>query len=175
MAPRSKVEQMPPGDRDWLEKELVKRGFADYQELSELLKNRGYEISHAAVHRHGKKLERRLAAIKASTEAARQIAESVPDEKDQRSAAVISLVQTALFDALLDVMESQDADPEDQIKLLSSAAYAVGQVSKASVTQKKFESEVMAKLDALDKEAQKGQKRLDKETLAAVREALYGR
>ncbi|PIQ25403.1 hypothetical protein COW20_15185 [bacterium (Candidatus Blackallbacteria) CG13_big_fil_rev_8_21_14_2_50_49_14] len=177
MAKPSKIAIMPSEVREWLEKALIDRGFSGYKELEALMKDKGFDISHAAIHRHGQKLERRLSAIKASTEAARMIAQSAPDDADHRSAAVISLVQTELFEALLNLQDAEDADPGERVKLLSGAARAISEASRASVSQKRWEDEVKSKLSALEAQAQeqtKGKKRLDPETLRAVREALYG-
>lgn len=176
MAKRSKIQQMPVEVRQWLEKALIDRGFSDYKELEALMKDKGFNISHAAIHRHGQKLERKLAALKASTEAAKLIAESAPDDADHRSAAVISLVQTELFEALLNLQEAEDdsVDAAERIKLLSNAARAIAQASQASVNQKKWESEVRQKLQALEQEASAGKKNLDPVTLKYLIENLYG-
>ena len=176
MAKRSKIQQMPAEVRQWLEKALIDRGFSDYKELEALMKDKGFNISHAAIHRHGQKLERKLAALKASTEAAKLIAESAPDDADHRSAAVISLVQTELFEALLNLQEAEDdsVDATERIKLLSNAARAIAQASQASVNQKKWESEVRQKLQALEQEASAGKKNLDPDTLKYLIENLYG-
>lgn len=167
---------MPPDVRKWLEKALIDRGFSEYKDLEALMKDKGFNISHAAIHRHGQKLERKLAALKASTEAAKLIAESAPDDADHRSAAVISLVQTELFEALLNLQEAEDdsVDASERIKLLSNAARAIAQASQASVNQKKWESEVRQKLQALEKEASAGKKNLDPVTLKYLIENLYG-
>lgn len=148
MPQRSAVTQLPDEIRDALERELIERGFADYEALSQWLEQQGYEISKSALHRHGQKLERKLSAIKASTEAASLIAEAAPDDQDQRSAAVLSLVQTDLFEALLCLQEAEEADPAQRIKLLSRAGRAIADVSRASVSQKKWAQQVAAKLAA---------------------------
>jgi len=115
-----------------------------------------------------------MSAIKASAEAARLIAEAAPDAADEHSAAVIRLVQSALFEAMLKVREAEDADPAEQVKLLSQAARAVAEASRASIGQKKWAEEVKTKLDAIEREAGKAGRTLDAETLKAVREGLYG-
>ncbi|MBF2055096.1 MAG: DUF3486 family protein [Candidatus Sericytochromatia bacterium] len=177
MAPRSKIAQMPAEVRDWLNQALVDQGFSGYKELEALLKERGFDISHAAIHRHGQKLERKLSAIKASTEAARLIAESAPDASDHRSAAVISLVQTELFDALLNLQElEEEVDPVQRVKLMAGAARAIAEASRASMNQKRWENEVKNKLAALEAQAQKstGKSALDQATLDRVKEVLLG-
>ena len=72
------------------------------------------------------------------------------------------------------VTEADAADPADQVKILSQAARAIAEASRASIGQKKWADEVKQKLDALEAAGGKGEKKLDAETLKAVREALYG-
>lgn len=175
MPRRPKVATMPPAVRAWLERVLIDGSHAGYQALSELCHAKGVEISHSSIHRYDQRLQRTMAAIKASTEAARMIAQSAPDHADEHSAAVIRMVQSSLFDAMVRVREADDADPAEQVKLLAQAARAIAESSRASIGQKRWQDEVTAKLDALERAQQsKGGKQLDAATLKQVREALYG-
>ena len=103
MAKRSVIDQLPEAVRHEFERKLVENGFADYQALSEWLQQQGYEISRSAAHRYGQKVQRRFAAIKNSTEAARLIAEGAADEGDTRSEALMAMLQTELFEALVQI------------------------------------------------------------------------
>ena len=108
MAQRSTVELLPEDVRHALERRLAESGFSNYSELTDWLKSQGYEISRSAVHRFGQKVERRFASIKASTEAARLIAEGASDEGDTRSEALMAMLQTELFDAMVEIGEFDD-------------------------------------------------------------------
>lgn len=144
MPPRSKIQtQLPDELRKALERKLVDNGFADYKGLESWLAEQGYSISHAAIHRHGQELEQRLAMIKASTEAAEMITEAAPDAQDSRSAAVMSLVQTELFNVLLNLQAATTAeDMQNRVKMLSEAAKSIAQLSRASVNQKQWAEEI---------------------------------
>ena len=174
MPPRDKISQLPAEVRSEIDRLLIDRGFSGYEALEEqILEAHGIEVGKSTLHRYGQRLERRLSAIKASTEAAKAIADAAPDEADQRSAAVISLVQSDLFEAMISLREADDEDdPASRVKMLSQAARAIAEASRASVNQKKWSAEVRARLDALEENA--ADKRLDADTLRAVREALYG-
>jgi hypothetical protein len=176
MPRRDKISTLPPEVRQAIDKLLIARGFSGYEQLEALvLREHGVEVSKSSLHRYGSALQRKLDAIRASTEAARLIAQAAPDAADERSAAVISLVQSAMFDALLNLQEAEDqADPAERVKLLGAAARAMAEASRASIGQKKWADEVRARLDALEAAQGKGQRRLDADTLKAVREALYG-
>jgi len=68
MARRSSIDGLPEDVRRWLERALAENNFSGYQALEEMLRDKGYQISKSAIHRYGQKIERRFAAIKASTE-----------------------------------------------------------------------------------------------------------
>lgn len=149
MARRNSVGQLPLAVREWLDQELVEGNFSGYQLLEEALREKGFAISKSAIHRHGQKIERRMAAIKASTEAARLITESARDNQDARSEAVIALVQTELFESIINLQDAteEEIDPAERIGLLSSAAKNIATLSRASVNQKKFRLEEQARIE----------------------------
>jgi hypothetical protein len=148
---RSKVKQLPREIREWLDHTLAEKNFAGYEQLAGELEQRGYAISKSSIHRYGANLERKIAAVKASTEAAKLIAAGAPDDADQRSAAVISLIQTEVFDVLVALQDLADADPMKRAKLLSTVAKNIATLSRASVNQKKHELEIRSKVAAAQK------------------------
>ncbi len=174
----SAVDRLPEPLRHELERRLVGGGFSGYTALAEWLAEQGYEISRSAVHRYGQRVKRRMDAIRASTEAARLIAEAAPDRDDARSAAVIALVQSELFEAMLALSEAEQAEPEDRVRLLSQAARAIAEASRASVAQKRWAEEIRAddarRLQQMENEARAGRSGLDADTLRRVREEIYG-
>jgi len=150
VARRSNIGKLPASVRTWLEKALIDRNFSGYAELEAMLREQGYQLSRSAIHREGQKLERRLSAIKASTEAARLISEAAADDQDARSEALHALVQTELFDTILNLQEASEADidPKERVKLLSAAAKNIATLTRASVNLKRFQSEVRERLAA---------------------------
>lgn len=176
MGQRSKVGQLPREIREWLDRTLAEKNFADYQALAAELEGRGFAISKSSIHRYGANLEKKIAAVKASTEAAKLIAAGAPDDADQRSAAVISLIQTEVFDVLVALQDLDDADPMKRAKLLSTVAKNVATLSRASVNQKRHELEIRAKVrtaeEAVQKIAQKGG--LSKGAVDQIRSHILG-
>lgn len=73
--------------------------------MSEWLAEKGYEISHAALHKYGKKFDRRLESIRLATEQARIVCEQFKDDDVQMQSALLRLVQTRLFEVLAAVNE----------------------------------------------------------------------
>ncbi len=148
MPKREAVGTLPDDVRAWLDKSLIKGNFSGYEMLEAALKERGFLISKSAIHRYGQKFERRLSAIKASTEAARMLTEGVADDQDARSEAVIALVQTELFESIVNLQEAseEDVDPSDRIALLSKAAKNIATLSRASVNLKQYQATVRAEV-----------------------------
>jgi hypothetical protein len=177
MPPRSKIGKLPDAVRRWFDRELVANNFGELDFLSAQLKSRGYDISKSAVGRYSQVMERKLAAIKASTQAAAAIADAAPDDADLRSAAVISLVQTEVFDLLVQLQEvSATDDPGERLKLLASAARSVAELSRASIGNKKYQAEVKAKsakvADEVEALARKGG--LSADAMSAIRTSILG-
>lgn len=109
--------------------------------------------SRSALGRYGQNLERRLSAIRASTEAAKMISAQAGDNTDARSEALTALVQTELFEAILMMQEAGESvvgedgeevkmDIGDRIGMLSNAAKNIATLTRSSVNLKKFQSEV---------------------------------
>ena len=181
MARASNIDKLPKAVREWLDRALMDNNFSGYQELEEAMRERGCTISKSAIHRYGQKIERRFAAIKASTEAAKILTEGAADDQDARSEAVIALVQTEMFESIVNLQEAEDEelDPADRIALLSKAAKNIATLARASVNQKKFRLEVQEEtrrqlLAEQSKQLEVLQKKggVTAETQAAIREAL---
>ena len=176
MPQRSKITALPKAVRQWLDQALVEKNFAQYAQLEKLLAEKGHTIGKSSIHRYGANLERKLAAIKASTEAAAMIANAAPDDADLRSAAVISMIQTEVFGVLVALQEADETDPMKRAKLLSTVAKNVATLTRASVTQKKWEQEIRAKVksvaDAAAKIAKKGG--LSKDAIDTIRRDILG-
>lgn len=175
MARHRKIDHLPQGIKAQLERLLSDRDHGGYVALSAWLKDKGYDISHSAVHRYDVRLQAVMARIKASTEGARLIAQADPDEADDHSAAVLKMVQSSLFEAMTQIAHAGEAeDLAEQVKLLSQAARAIADTSRASIGQKRFATEVRGKIEALEAAQTAGGKQLDADTLAAIKAALYG-
>lgn len=140
MAPRSKVFDLPPELKEWLDAELVRRGFGDYVQLAADLKERGADVSKSALQRYGSPFEKRMAQLKMASEQARAMVDAAPDDEDALGSAVVRLAQEKIFSILIEL----DINPEDVDvnKLFKNAA----EIGKASVTQKKWRMEVQAKI-----------------------------
>jgi hypothetical protein len=178
-----KIATLPEDSRHWLERELAARGFGDIvaitAELNAGLAARGLDVTvgKSAVGEHAKRVRRAQEAIHATTEAARLIAEAAPDEGDNRSAAAMAIVQSEVFELLLQVRESEDMkDPVARLDVMNEAALGLSRLSRARVNQSRWNTEVQAKAQAacekVTKLARKGG--LDAGTVAEIRASILG-
>ena len=160
---------------------------ADLRERYPAQSGTGELPSRSALHRYGSKLDRRLAAIRASTEAAKLIQAQAGDDKDARSEALTALVQTELFEAILSLQEADDPDIDqaERVGMLSAAAKNIATLTRSSVNLKEFQAKVeaRAKEEARREQLEEQQARfdalgqsgeIDQATLAKVIKAAYG-
>lgn len=180
MPRRPRIETDLPDDvRRWLDRTLADGNFSGYERLEALLRERGYVISKSAIHRYGAKLERKLAAIKSATEAAKLMADAAPDDQDARSGALTAMIQVELFETLVNLQEAADAetDPVERTKMLSVAAKNIATLTRSSVNLKRYQAEANQRAaDAAIKAAEKalaaGGDRAA--LLKRIREEVYG-
>ena len=178
MGRQSSITALPEPVRDALNRELAARNFSGYEALEDWLREQGFEISKSAIHRYGQKIERRMAAIKASTEAAKLITESAGDDQDARSEAVIALVQTEMFDSIIAIQEADDEElsAEDRLGLMSKAAKNIATLTRASLAQKEYKTKVQAKAaEVADKAARLASKGgMSPDAAAEIRKMILG-
>lgn len=149
MAPRSKVLLLPEAVRQALEQRLLAGGFSGYEALTDWLGEQGYAISKSALHRFGSAFEERCQALKIATDQARAIVEGSPDDDGAMSEALMRLTQQKLFDVLLEI----NVDPET-IEL-PKLARAIADMSRSTVTLKRYRSEVLARAKEVANDVEK--------------------
>ena len=194
MGRKSSIDRLDPEIKAYIQAMLASGSMtldeliADLQARYPASATAGSLPSRSAVGRYGQKLERRLSAIRASTEAAKMIQAHAGDDKDARSEALTAMVQTELFEAILALQEADEvgedgekADPGERVALLSKAAKNIATLTRSSINLKEFQAKVeeatRKKLLAEQEERFKalGQSGdVDQDTLAKVIKAAYG-
>lgn len=150
MGRKSTIDRLDPEIKAYIQAMLASGSMtldeliADLQERFPAAAHAGDLPSRSAVGRYGQKLERRLAAIRASTEAAKLIQAQAGDDKDARSEALTALVQSELFEAILLLQEADDAeaDQAERVELLSKAAKNIATLTRSSINLKEFQAKV---------------------------------
>jgi hypothetical protein len=168
---------LPSEIRERLDRELIERGFGDYDAISDLinglLEEAGYEIvlSRSGIHRYGQVVEQRIAAIKVATEQAKAITDAVGDDAGKMGSALISLVQEKAFDVLV---RMTDIDPEEVN--FEKLTFAIAKLNSAAVQQKKWQSEFEQRLreaaDSVEKTIKSAG--LAADTVQSIRKEILG-
>lgn len=171
MPSRSKISQLPQEIQEELNKKLIGDSFSGYDSLEAWLEKMGYQISKSAIHRHGQEFEKKLAALKLATDQAKAVVDGSPDDEGAMSEALIRLMQQKAFDTLINLSGDQDIS-------LTALGRMIADLSRASISQKKFMEEVRGKIAAkfkeLKKEAKGKKSGLDRATLARAMKEIYG-
>ena len=157
MAPKSSIDRLDPEIKAYIQSMLAVGSMTldelivDLREKFPVAANTSDLPSRSALGRYGQKLNRRLAAIKASTEAAKIIRAHAGDDNDARSEALVAMVQTELFEAILALQEVDEPPPEgisaeeaaaNRVALLSKAAKNIATLTRGSVNLKQFQAQV---------------------------------
>ena len=149
MAKRSTVKTLPKAVKEWLDAALIEQDFSGYQTLEAELKASGYDISKSAVHRYGQALERRLSAIRTSTEAAKVISQNLSDDKASQGTAVLEMIQSEILNILIHLEEGKaEDDPMKRLAALSFVGKNISPMISAGINLKKYQAEVKTKAQA---------------------------
>jgi hypothetical protein len=153
----SKIARLPAELRQWLHEALVDRAYGDIvpltEELNAKLREAGIAVfvGKSAVGAESQKLKRAQESIRAATEAAKLLTDGARDDTNARGEAVMALIETEMFDAILavrDMAAAEGDDPLDKVAAMSHAAKNIATLSRARVNQSKFRLEVEAKAKA---------------------------
>ena len=155
MGRKSSIDRLDPEIKAYIQAMLASGGvtldelIADLRDKFPAAAQAAELPSRSAVGRYGQKLERRLSAIRASTEAAKLIQAHAGDDKDARSEALTAMVQTELFEAILALQEADEigengekVDPGERVALLSKAAKNIATLTRSSINLKEFQTKV---------------------------------
>ena len=146
MARKSTVTRLPDDVRAFIEGALA-QGRMTLDELIAELQRRFPQHalpSRSAVHRYGQKLERRLVAVRAGTEAARLIVEAAGDDGERRSETLLAMVQTDLTDALIQLHETEEADAGERVKMLAAAGRNIATLVRGSTSLREYQAKARA-------------------------------
>lgn len=187
MARKSSLDKLPDVIRAYIQGKLADNRMtldeliADLQQVFPEEAAAGELPSRSAVGRYGQKLERRLAAIRASTEAAKIIRDQAGDKEDARSEALTAMIQSELFESIMALQEAgnEEMSPAERVGLLADAAKNIATLTRSSVTLKKYqaEAEERGRKQLLEEQkarlaAMETKGGVTEETRNAIREAL---
>lgn len=150
MGRRAKIKMLPEATRAELNQHLVEHGFGDYESLSRLLSEKGFQISRSALQRYGSRFERTLERVSLASAQAREVIAASPDREGTIGDALVRLVQKEIFGVLVECqghLEKPD---------LARIARAVADLGRTTVRQRQWVEHMRERLDT-QKRAADGQ------------------
>lgn len=149
MGRKSSLDRLPDVIKSYIQNQLAKGTMTLDELIADLQQSFPEEAaagdlpSRSAVARYGQKLESRLSAIRASTEAAKIIRDQVGDKEDARSEALIAMIQSELFESIMTLQEASEEEmpASERVGLLANAAKNIATLTRSSVTLKKYQAE----------------------------------
>lgn len=179
MARRSKIKDLPQDVLDDLNARLIAGGFSGYDELSGWLKDRNYDISKSAVHRHGSALEAEFEEAMADARRTRALARAAREAGDEADDSLLAAASGIMQDNLLRVsmeVKHTDDDPATKAKTLSNIARAFSDVGRLDIARQKWQEEVRAKASEVAEKAAKLASKggLSAEGVAEIRRSILG-
>lgn len=179
---RSSIAKQPAQIRAYIEKLLLNSALTLDDKLADLASAFPDEQelpSRSAMHRYGQKLERRLSAIRASTEAAKMIRDTLDDREDARSEGLMAIIQSEMFETIMQLQDSTDSDedPDKRMRMLSDAAKGIATLTRSSIGLKKYQEdlrkvfaqEALASIEVVAKE-----QGLNQLTTDAIKQGILG-
>jgi hypothetical protein len=199
MAKRSAIKtEVPREIQDEFNARLVAGGFADYAGLTvwlnERLRDEGLSvrISKTSAFRYGAEFQEQFERDMAEQRQLYQIAKtSLADNQDPEGIvreATIRTLQTRLLRLSIALRDAEEAgdDPHLLAETSSKIAKAVADLGRTDILSQKYRRDVEAQIrkqareeatagiDRLETDVKTGKRKLDKDTLRAVREEVYG-
>nr|VFK21751.1 MAG: Protein of unknown function (DUF3486) [Candidatus Kentron sp. LFY] len=168
---KSKIDQLPPEERQWVEDWLIQHNFTGYDEFEKQARERGIDVSRSGGQRWGSEFQMRLERIKIATEQAQAIVRTTGDDSANLTEGLQSLVQTKLFE----MMQQFNYDPEEGIDIVK-VTRAVADMSRATVNQKRWRLEVKTRVEAAAREVESVVKKggISEDTAKQIRQKILG-
>lgn len=188
MPRRSKITQLPKALKDWVEQTLAANNYSGYKAMVGAMRVLGEKLGvdpkdlpgKSALHRYGSALEAKLQSMKDATHAAVLLNKESPDDAGMLGAMTMTMAQTSLFNVMVALRElgalGPDADPAKRVALIARVAKASTELSRAGVSQKKWQLDLSGKATAAaDAAAKIGRKGgLSKAGVEEIRREILG-
>lgn len=145
MPPRSSIYALPEEVRADLDGELVRRGFGGYQQLTDWLLDKGYEISRSALHRYGSELEadfeRTMGEVQRTSQMARAFAQGNTDERGAMVGATARIASESLLRITM-ALRSSEENPAELAKLMPNISRSLAELGRLTISQEKWSIEL---------------------------------
>ena len=141
----SQIALLPENIRAEVEAEMIRRSFGDYAALAAWIKEQfGEDVSEDKLQRHGQRIKRMAADIQAKRQHAAALAAACADQSGDMESASIGMLQSILFDFLLD-LPSGEITPA----VIERMAKSVKALATSGIMVKQYAAKVDASTKAV--------------------------
>jgi hypothetical protein len=168
MPARSKISLLPEPVKADLDRRLIEGSFSGYRELEEWLEGLGFEISHTAINRYGRKFEKQLEDLKVAAGQSKAIVETLGDDANSLGDAVTQLaLQKALV--ALQQIDPESIDPESKYPYeWTKVLNAIGKLSSQAIANQQHRAKIATELKAIEVAAKSNSQDSEALMLAAL-------
>lgn len=141
---RSKIDALPPELKDTVEQMILNPVKFTYQDISEFLKEKEYDVSYVAVYRYARRMNANIQMVVTAQENFRRLTEEMEKYPDLD---FVGVVQRILAQHLIDRISSAPDEQWDSLKLDKTIKEAVA-LSRAATYKKRMDAQIRDKQEA---------------------------
>lgn len=141
---RSKIDALPPELKNTVEQMILNTVQFTYQDISEFLKEKGFDVSYVAVYRYARRMNANIQMVVATQENFRRLTEEMEKYPDLD---YVEVIQRVLAQHLFDRLASASDEQWDNLKLDKTIKDVVA-LSRAVTYKKRMDAQIRDKQEA---------------------------
>ena len=166
----SKVAKLPDEIRAAVDRQIM--AGIEYQEIADFINGMGAQVSRSSVNRYGQKFMAKMEGLRLAREQAKIIVESAKDGPALENVEAASLMAVqVIMERLIEMDDLKDAKSTEVIKALALLERSATNRERLKLDAKRKADEVVKNIETA---ATAGRRNLDADTLAFIKEQIYG-
>ena len=166
----SKVSKLPDEIRAAVDRQIM--AGVEYQEIADYINAMGTQVSRSSVNRYGQKFMVKMERLRLAREQAKIVVESAKDEPALEMVEATSLMAVqVIMERLIEMDDLKDAKSTEVIKALALLERSATNRERLKLDARRKADEVVKNIETA---ATAGRRNLDADTLAFIKEQIYG-
>ena len=166
----SKVAKLPDEIRAAVDRQIM--AGVEYQEIADFINTMGTQVSRSSVNRYGQKFMAKMERLRLAREQAKIIVESAKDGPALETVeAANQMAVQVIMERLIEMDDLKEAKSTEVIKALALLERSATNRERLKLETKRKADEAVKNIEAA---ATAGRRNLDPDTLAFIKEQIYG-
>ena len=166
----SKVAKLPDEIRAAVDRQIM--AGVEYQEIADFINTMGTQVSRSSVNRYGQKFMAKMETLRLVREQAKLVVESAKDGPAlEMVEAANQMAVQVILERLIEMDDLKEAKSTDVMKALALLERSATNRERLKLETKRKADEAVKTIEAA---ATAGRRNLDAETLAFIKEQIYG-